>query len=152
MAWQTPPAGLPWEDLFVSSSERFELPAGLLSRVADQESDYNPEAYNPSSGAAGMMQIVPRWHPGVDPFDPGEAIPYAAKYLRELRDRFGSWSLALAAYNAGPSRVEDYGGVPPFPETLAYVREIMADVFGSSAGRAIAGAAVMLLVVALLAR
>lgn len=127
MAWSTPLAGRPWDAVFTAASIAHGLPAGLLSRVAWQESHYDPQAYNASSGAAGMMQFIPRWHPGVDPWEPLDAIPYAAQYLRGLRDRFGSWALALAAYNAGPLRVEEYGGIPPFPETQRYVAEILAD-------------------------
>ena len=129
MAWATPTRGLPYESLFDSATRQYGLPDGLLSRVAYQESRYDPNAYNPVSGASGIMQIVPKWHPEVDnPFDPEEAIPYAAKYLRQLFDRFGTWELALAGYKAGPGNGGKYGGIPPFPETQQYVQNVMADV------------------------
>jgi soluble lytic murein transglycosylase-like protein len=126
--WVTPTAGQKYETLFRSATDRSNLPDGLLSRVAYQESRYNPQAFNASSGASGIMQIVPKWHPGVDPFNPEEAIPYAARYLRQQYDTFGDWTLALAAYNAGPGNVEKYNGIPPFSETINYVSEILADV------------------------
>ena len=149
--WSTPAAGLPYEPLFLEASAAYGLPDGLLSRVAYAESRYNPDAYNSSSGASGIMQIIPRFHPSVDPWNPAEAIPYGAAYLRENYNRFGTWELALAAYNAGPGNVERYGGVPPFPETMAYVASILEDVSVAApaapaqAGIAAAGAVLLLL-------
>lgn len=104
--WKTPAAGMPWEPLFLSASEAYRLPPGLLSRVAYQESRYNPRAFNRKSGASGMMQIIPKWHPDVkNPYDPAEAIPYAAKYLRDLFVQFKTWKKAVAAYNWGPGNL-----------------------------------------------
>jgi soluble lytic murein transglycosylase-like protein len=75
------------------------------------------------------MQLVPRFHPNVNPLDPYAAIDYAAGFLRSLYDQFGSWTLAVAAYNAGPGNVQKAGNtVPPFPETLKYVADIIGDV------------------------
>jgi soluble lytic murein transglycosylase-like protein len=139
--WVTPAAGSTWDPLFRQEEERYDFPPGLLSRVAYQESRYRPDAYNASSGASGMMQLVPQYFPGVDPFDPAQAIPAAARYLDELWTRYylasggelwgrELWTLALAAYNAGPGAVDEYGGVPPYPETQAFVAEILGDVFG----------------------
>ena len=128
MPWITPEAGQEYAPLFEAATAANGLPEGLLSRVAYQESRYDPQAFNEASGASGMMQIVPRWHPGVDPFNPAEAIPYAARYLAEMFKRFGSWALARAAYNAGPGNVEKYGGIPPFQETQSYVASILRDL------------------------
>jgi soluble lytic murein transglycosylase-like protein len=61
----------------------------------------------------------------VDPRDPEQNLEGGARYLRTQYDRFGSWRLALAAYNAGPGAVEKHGGVPPYRETQGYVRAIM---------------------------
>jgi soluble lytic murein transglycosylase-like protein len=79
-----------------------------------------------SAGAIGLTQITPGTAAGlgVDPSDPLEALWGGAKYLRDQYLRFGDWTLALAAYNAGPGRVIEYGGVPPFAETHAYVERI----------------------------
>lgn len=125
--WPTPAAGATWEPEFAAADLRYGLPRGLTSRVAWQESRYDPDAVSPA-GAVGIMQIVPRWHPGVDPWDPVASIDYGARYLREMFDRFGAWRLALAAYNAGPAAVTRYGSVPPYPETQRYVTAIAGDL------------------------
>jgi soluble lytic murein transglycosylase-like protein len=67
---------------------------------------------------------------GVDPHDPQQNLEGGARYLREQYDRFGTWELALAAYNAGPDAVAEYRGVPPYPETERFVRGVL-----ESAGR-----------------
>ena len=126
--------------LFRFVEDQVGLPKNLLLRLAQQESYFNPLATNPS-GAQGMMQIVPKWHPGVDPFKPEEAIPYAGKFLLDNFNRFGTWRAALAAYNWGPGNVKaalnkhsgdidsvlmDVKLVPL--ETRNYVAQITADV------------------------
>jgi len=131
LRWSPPPAAAPYLDALERATRAYGLPPLLLARLAWQESRFRPDIISgetvSAAGAQGIMQIVPRWHPGVDPLDPPDAIDYAAKYLKGLYNRFGSWSLALAAYNAGPGNVEKYGGVPPFAETRAYVRDITTD-------------------------
>lgn len=115
------------------------IPQDLLVRLAYQESRFRPDIINGppnSAGAQGLMQIVPKYHPGVNPSDPLASIAYAAKFLRQLYNQFGSWSLALAAYNAGPGNVQKYGGIPPFTETQNYVAQIIGDV--NAAGGSVA--------------
>ena len=100
--------------------------ARLFTALINQESRFNPRAVSPK-GAQGLGQLMPATARGLgvqDPFDPAENLNGAARYLTKQLDTFGSVSLALAAYNAGPSRVEQYGGVPPFKETQNYVRII----------------------------
>lgn len=125
--WPTPSTGLMFDDAFRAADVRWGLPPGMTSRVAWQESRYDPGAVSPA-GAVGLMGIVPKWHPTVDAWDPWASINYGAGYLRQNFDRFGTWRLALAAYNAGPGNVEKYGGIPPFPETVQYVASIGADL------------------------
>lgn len=132
--WAIPAKGMAYFPLFSQAEYQHGLPPRLLARVAQQESNYNPQAVNPS-GAQGIMQIIPRWHPGIDPFNPNEAIPYAAKYLRENYDRFGSWAKALAAYNWGPTALAkaiDANGVRWLSvaprETQHYVANIAGDL------------------------
>ncbi len=112
-----------WKAIFEETTREYGLPRGLLEKVAEVESNFDPDAKS-RAGAVGLMQIIPRWHPDVDPTDPVASIRYAGRYLSELKDRFGSWDLALAAYNAGPTNVRRFGGIPPFRETQDYVRRI----------------------------
>lgn len=111
---------------------KYNIPHDLLARQAYQESHFRDDIVSgetvSSAGALGIMQIIPRYHPGVDPLNVPDAIDYAGSLLRGWFNQFGSWSLALAAYNAGPGNVAKYNGVPPFPETQKYVSDIAADV------------------------
>jgi hypothetical protein len=119
---------VPYADLFAAASRKCGVPAALLSAVAKQESGYNPRAVSPA-GAKGLMQLMPGTAKrlGVtNPFDPAQAVDGAARMLRDLTRRFGSTELALAAYNAGPGAVLKYGGIPPYPETQRYVRNVMS--------------------------
>jgi cell wall-associated NlpC family hydrolase len=120
--------GTPYAGLFAAAAQKYGVPAALLSAVAKQESGYDPRAVSPA-GAQGLMQLMPGTakHLGVtNPFDPAQAIDGAARMLRDLTRRFGSTELALAAYNAGPGAVMKYDGIPPYPETQRYVRNVMA--------------------------
>ena len=131
--WVTPSTGQKYEQWFLEASRLYQLPPGLLSRVAYQESHYNPNAISPV-GAQGLMQIMPKWHPNVNPFDPREAIFYGANYLRENFNRFKSWDKALAAYNWGPGNLSnaitqkgnEWLTIAP-AETKNYVKNIMND-------------------------
>ncbi|MBO9523537.1 MAG: transglycosylase SLT domain-containing protein [Nocardioidaceae bacterium] len=117
----------PYADLFTAAQQRYGVPATLLSAVARQESGYDPAAVSPA-GARGLMQLMPGTARslGVDPLDPAQAVDGAARMLRDLTRRFGSTELALAAYNAGPGAVLKYDGIPPYPETQRYVRNVMS--------------------------
>lgn len=134
-SWSYPYIAEQYRDLIEKAEKDNDLPRNLLARLLQQESDFIPSAYNPS-GASGIAQIVPRYHPEVkDPYNPNEAIPYAGKYLKQLYNAFGYWDLALAAYNWGWGNVrkltEKHGvnGFPHLPlETRNYVKEILADV------------------------
>jgi soluble lytic murein transglycosylase-like protein len=99
----------------------------LLEAVAYVESRFRHDAVSPK-GAQGMMQLMPETAAelGVDPHDPEGNVRGGANYLRRLVTMFGNnVELALAAYNAGPSAVLRYGGIPPYAETKAYVAAVM---------------------------
>jgi soluble lytic murein transglycosylase-like protein len=121
--------------LIDSTAARYNLPPQLLESVARRESAFNPRAVSPV-GAQGLMQIMPGTQREVgvsDPFDPSQSLDGGAKYLRMMLDRFGGrLDHALAAYNAGPERVEQHGGVPPISETRDYVRRILSDLDSGS--------------------
>ena len=101
------------------------VPEDLFLRLVQQESGWNPSARS-HKGARGLAQLMPGTAAklGVDASDPVQNLEGGARYLRMMYNTFGSWRLALAAYNAGPGAVAKYGGVPPYRETRNYVRII----------------------------
>ena len=101
------------------------VPEDLFLRLVQQESGWNATAVSPK-GATGLAQLMPGTAArlGVDATDPHENLEGGARYLRMMYERFGNWRLALAAYNAGPEAVDKHGGVPPYAETVNYVRVI----------------------------
>jgi cell wall-associated NlpC family hydrolase len=119
-------AGVPYADLFTRAGNRHGVDPALLAAVASQESGFDSGAVS-SAGAQGLMQFMPATARGlgVNPLDPASAVNGAAKYLSDLTQQFGSTSLALAAYNAGPGTVRRHGGIPPYPETQNYVRNVL---------------------------
>lgn len=126
-----PPAAL--APLFAASAAQYGVPENLLVAVAQTESNFNPSAVS-TSGAEGLMQLMPSTATGlgVNPFDPAQAINGAAQLLAGYLQQFQSTPLALAAYNAGAGAVEQYGGVPPYPQTQSYVQTIMTQIGQSS--------------------
>ncbi|KRF37458.1 transglycosylase SLT domain-containing protein [Nocardioides sp. Soil805] len=122
------PEGTPYSSLFERAGAAHGIDPALLAAVARQESGFDPAAVSPA-GAQGLMQLMPGTASGLgvtDPFDPAQAVDGAARLLDDLIGRFGQVDLALAAYNAGPGAVLRYDGVPPYPETRAYVQSVMS--------------------------
>ncbi|MFZ0277571.1 MAG: lytic transglycosylase domain-containing protein [Candidatus Sulfotelmatobacter sp.] len=113
-----------------AASGTYHLDPDLVSSVIRAESGFNVRAVSPK-GARGLMQLMPQTASelGVqNAFDPQANVEGGARYLRELLERYDFDLIkALAAYNAGPQRVEQYGGVPPYHETKAYVARIVRD-------------------------
>lgn len=111
---------------FAPVARRYGIPVPIFGGLIRQESAGNPNARS-SAGAIGYTQLMPDTARGlgVDPYNPVQNLEGGARYLRQQYDRFGSWKLALAAYNAGPGAVEKYGGVPPYSQTQNYVKTIL---------------------------
>jgi soluble lytic murein transglycosylase-like protein len=111
-------------------SAQNKLDADFIASVIAAESANNPHAVSPK-GAQGLMQLMPGTASklGVkDSFDPAENVDGGVRYLRQLLEQYHfDVAKALAAYNAGPGRVQQYKGVPPYRETHAYVARIIKD-------------------------
>ena len=109
-----------------AAAARHGIPENIFLRLVQQESGWNPGARS-HKGATGLAQLMPGTAArlGVNPHDPAQNLEGGARYLRMMYDRFGSWRLALAAYNAGPEAVAKHNGVPPYKETRNYVRIIL---------------------------
>jgi Transglycosylase SLT domain len=117
-------------DAVSAASDRYRLDPDLLNSVIRAESGFNPHAVS-RKGAQGLMQLMPETASklGVpNAFDPEANVDGGTRYLRELLERYNFDLIkALAAYNAGTKRVEQYHGVPPYQETRHYVASIVRD-------------------------
>ena len=123
-----PPQNVP--ALVAKAAEQHGVDARLISSVIATESAYNPRAISPK-GAAGLMQLMPATAQelGVtDRLDPGQNINGGTAYLKKLLERYAGFKnqleRAIAAYNAGPARVDSYGGLPPYRETVDFVSRV----------------------------
>lgn len=110
----------------------------LFERQIQQESGFDPAAFNAGSGATGVAQIVPRFHPGVDPHDPLASLDYAAEWMARLHRQYGTYRKALAAYNWGPGNVAGWDGQrASLPmETRSYLDVILGDGWPEPPGTA----------------
>ena len=117
----------PFERFIRAAAEKYGMDADLIHCVVAVESNFNPKAVSPKN-ARGLMQLLPQTAAqyGVkNIFDPEENINAGTRYLKELLAKYHDLTLALAAYNAGPERVDRYGRrVPPYLETMKYVQRI----------------------------
>jgi soluble lytic murein transglycosylase-like protein len=115
-------------ELVSDASQANGVPAGLIRAVLMAESAGNPSAIS-VAGAQGLMQLMPGTSAGcgiANAFDPTENVECGAGYLGSLLRRYHkNVTLAVAAYNAGPGAVDRYHGVPPYPETRAYVVRVL---------------------------
>jgi hypothetical protein len=134
-AGQPPLAPVPYGDLIDQAAARAGIDARLVRALIQVESAYQPGARS-LKGAMGLMQLMPetaRRYAVSNPYDPGANIDAGTRHLKSLLERFDV-SLALAAYNAGEAAVERFGGIPPYPETRSYVRQVL-QLAGSVAAR-----------------
>lgn len=121
--------GTPYDGVIDAESKRYNVDAAFVSALIRAESNFEPRAVS-RKGARGLMQLMPATARRLDvrrPFDPVANVRGGVRYLRELLDRFDNKpDLVLAAYNAGEGAVESYGGVPPYRETVGYVKRILS--------------------------
>lgn len=120
--------GASYEALVDQAAARNGLDPAVLHGLIQQESGFDPTATS-SAGAAGLTQLMPGTASSLgvaNPLDAAESIEGGARYLSEMMSRFGGNTAdALAAYNAGPGAVQQYGGVPPYAETESYVSKVL---------------------------
>jgi len=118
---------VPFAELIRAAAEKHGVEAQLIASVIAVESNFNPRAVSRKQ-AQGLMQLMPETAARfavTNVFDPAQNIEAGTRYLKELLERYGQdLRLALAAYNAGPERVGQYQGVPPYRETRSYVRKV----------------------------
>jgi len=116
-------------DFFKAAEIANGLPTGLLEKMAEVESGFRDDVISgkvkSSAGAVGIMQIVPKWHPAVNPYDAVASIQYAGRYVKDLYNQLGSWPKALAAYNWGIGNVQKYGMTKLPTETQNYIKKIL---------------------------
>ena len=116
-----------YDKIIAKTARRYGVHGALVKAVIRAESNFQPNALS-RVGAQGLMQLMPETarEMGVDhPFGVVDNIEGGVRYLRLMLERYGDVSRALAAYNAGPSAVDRYRGIPPYPETQAYVKRVL---------------------------
>ncbi|MHB8500744.1 MAG: lytic transglycosylase domain-containing protein [Candidatus Acidiferrales bacterium] len=132
-------ATAPFREIVNAAAARYSVDADLISSVIAAESNFDPKAIS-KRNARGLMQLLPQTATrfGVQNiFDPQENIEAGTHYLRDLLQRYNNnLALALAAYNAGPERVQQFGRVPPYAETVSYVRRVKRTYEKSKSGAA----------------
>lgn len=118
-----------YHQIITRKSDKYRIEPSLISAVIKVESNWDSQAIS-SKGAKGLMQLMPSTAKDMkvkNPFDPEENIEGGTRYLRYLLDKFnGDIILALAAYNAGPNRVEIFRDIPPIKETRQYVKKVLS--------------------------
>ena len=117
-----------YDPLIFKASEKYNVNYNLIKAVIKAESNFNPQAVS-RAGARGLMQLMPKTayaYQVKDSFEPEANIEGGVRYLRYLLNLFqGDLYLALAGYNAGENAVINYKGIPPYPETRAYVQRVL---------------------------
>jgi hypothetical protein len=116
-----------YDEIIAKVALRHGVPAALVKAVVKTESNFQRHAVS-SKGAQGLMQLMPGTASDLgveDPFSPEDNVRGGTRYLRAMIDRYGDWKYALAAYNAGPGAVDQYGGIPPYRETREYVERVL---------------------------
>jgi soluble lytic murein transglycosylase-like protein len=117
-----------YDSMIEQAAERYGIDPAVLHGLIQQESGFDPNAQS-SAGASGLTQLMPATASSMgvsNPLNPSESIEGGARYLSQLMSQFGgNTEDALAAYNAGPGAVQQYGGIPPYAETQSYVSKVL---------------------------
>ena len=120
---------VPYSSQIRNAAGTYGLDPALVASVIAEESNFNPQAVSKKS-ALGLMQLLPKTAAQMavrNALDPAQNIEGGTRYLRQLLDRYGqNLTLALAAYNAGPKRVDLYRGIPPIAETRSYINRVIS--------------------------
>jgi len=115
-------------DLAAAAAQKYGLDPNIFKNLISTESSWNPNSVS-NKGAVGLTQLMPDTAAGLgvnNPYDPSQNLDGGARYLRQMLDMFGGdYTKALAAYNAGPAAVQKANGIPPYQETIAYVKKIL---------------------------
>lgn len=120
---------IPLSSLISKHAQAWDIDPLLVQILTRHESGFNPTAQS-KAGARGLMQLMPETATSLgvtDIEDPDQNVAAGTRYLAEQLRRYGNLQLALAAYNAGPTSVDSYGGIPPYAETQRYVASITAE-------------------------
>ncbi|MBS1677679.1 MAG: lytic transglycosylase domain-containing protein [Actinobacteria bacterium] len=124
---------VPFQSLIEESCARYGVDPALLAGLIEQESHFDPTVGSPA-GAQGLTELMPETAASLgvtDPHDPAQSIDAGARLLSEKLAEFGgNTELALAAYNAGSGAVQQYNGIPPYPETQEYVKKVLGYAAG----------------------
>ena len=117
------------DEIISSVSKKYNVDENFIRAIIKQESGFNPNATS-KKGAMGLMQLMPKTAKGLgvaDAYNPTQNVDGGVRYIKSLMDKYdGDMKVALAAYNAGPTAVNRYGGIPPYKETQNYVNKVMA--------------------------
>jgi soluble lytic murein transglycosylase-like protein len=135
---------VPYASTIEAACAKYGLNPNLLAGLIEQESHFDPTVGS-AAGAQGLTELMPETASSLgvtDPHDPTQSIEGGARLLSEKLSEFGgNVELALAAYNAGSGAVQQYDGIPPYPETEGYVQKVLGYASGYEGGGAFAGAA-----------
>jgi soluble lytic murein transglycosylase-like protein len=127
------------EEIVLSACSRYGIDPDIIYSLIRAESDFDPKAVSPK-GAQGLMQLMPKTATrlGVqNPMDAAANVEGGTRYLQSLLEQYHyDLTKALAAYNAGPERVDQYHGVPPYRETITYINRIVRDLYARKIAKA----------------
>ena len=131
-SWKPPSTAAPYVDACRQAAIDNGLPLDLITRMCQQESGFRKDVINghtlSPAGAVGILQIIPRYHPSVDPLDAYASIDYCASWIADQRQRLGSLAKAVAAWNTGPANVRRLWPNRLPAETRNYISRVLTDV------------------------